>query len=280
MTGWGQDGPLAGAAGHDLNYIALSGALHMIGRPGEKPVPPLNLVGDFGGGGMLLAFGMLCALLHAGRTGIGQVVDAAMIDGANALLAMFHGFHAAGLRGEEPGTNFLSGAAHYYDTYETRDGKYVSIASIEPKFYERLIELAGLDRKRFMPGVFRMEALDDQQETWAALKKELTAVFKRRTRDEWCEILQGSDACFAPVLTLSEAPDHEHNRARDAFVRVGGGLQAAPAPRFSRTQAACPSPGVDPGTHSRDILRSIGYAESVIEELIAARVVFSPATAD
>jgi alpha-methylacyl-CoA racemase len=276
MTGWGQEGPLAKAAGHDLNYIALSGALHMIGRPGDKPVPPLNLVGDFGGGGMLLAFGMLCALLNAGRTGIGQVVDAAMLDGANALMAMYHGFSANGLQDDDPGTSFLGGAAHFYDTYETLDGKYISIAPIEAKFYEQLIERLGLERERFAPAAFRLSDVAGQRKAWQELKTELTTVFLRKTRDEWCDILEGSDACFAPVLTLSEAPKHKHNRARDAFVAVGDAVQAAPAPRYSRSRTATPVPGVAAGTHSRELLRSLGYSDHEIENLVASGAVFCP----
>ncbi len=270
VTGWGQDGPLADAAGHDLNYIALSGALHLIGRTGQKPVPPLNLVGDFGGGGMLLAFGMVCALIEAQRTGHGQVVDAAMVDGANTLMAMFHGFQAMGLHSDDTGSSFLGGAAHFYDTYETQDGKYVSIAAIEPQFYDLLIERCGLDRRRFAPGVFDMQCNGATRRHWAELKTELADVFKTKTRDEWCEILEGSDACFAPVLTLTEAPAHEHNRARQAFVAVGGQLQAAPAPRFDRTPAARPRPGVPPGTHSREVLQSAGFGAEEISELIGS----------
>jgi alpha-methylacyl-CoA racemase len=276
MTGWGQDGPLAKAAGHDLNYIALSGALHMIGRTGDKPVPPLNLVGDFGGGGMLLAFGMLCALLNASRTGIGQVVDAAMLDGANALMAMFHGFSANGLQDDNPGSSFLGVAAHFYDTYKTLDGKYISIAPIEKKFYEQLIERLGLNRERFAPAAFRLSDVARQRMAWPELKKELTAVFLRKTRDEWCDILEGSDACFAPVLTLSEAPQHKHNRARDAFVPVGDVMQAAPAPRYSRSRPTTPEPGAAAGTHSRELLRSLGYSDHEIEDLVASGAVFCP----
>jgi alpha-methylacyl-CoA racemase len=270
VTGWGQDGPLANAAGHDLNYIALSGALHLIGRPGQKPVPPLNLIGDFGGGGMLLAFGMVCAMLHAQRTGVGQVVDAAMIDGTNALMAMFHGFRAMGLHSDDTGSSFLGGAAHFYDTYETRDGKYVSIAAIEPKFYDLLIERCGLDRNRFAPGVFRMQSDDRIRALWAELKAELTVVFKTKTRDQWCEILEGTDACFAPVLTLTEALAHAHNRARDAFISVGGQSQAAPAPRFSHSPADTPRPGVTPGTHNREVLQAAGFTGLEIDQLVDA----------
>jgi len=273
MTGWGQEGPLARAAGHDLNYIALSGALHSIGRPGDKPVPPLNLVGDFGGGGMLLAFGMVCALLNAQRTGKGQIVDAAMIDGANTLMAMFHGFKAMGLHSDATGSSFLGGAAHFYDTYETRDGKFISIASIEPRFYELLIEKAGLDRRRFAAHAFRMKIDDDVRSNWATLKEELAEVIRTRTRDEWCDIMEGSDVCFAPVLTLDEARAHPHNKSRHAFIDVDGQTQAAPAPRFSESVTATPRPGVPPGTHSVEILQSAGFDAGEIRELIESGTV-------
>jgi alpha-methylacyl-CoA racemase len=229
MTGWGQTGPLAHAAGHDINYIALTGALHGIGRRGEKPVPPLNLVGDFGGGGMMLAFGIVCALFEAQRSGRGQVVDAAMVDGAIALMAMSIGFKAIGMHPDGVGTSLLSGGAHYYDTYETSDGKYISIGSLEPHQTEMaatgMTSACGLDAN-----------------VWNTMKPRLAEIFGSRTRDEWCALLEGTDVCFAPVLELSEAPFHPHNRARQAFVEVDGQLQNAPAPRFSRTPAAQPLP--------------------------------------
>jgi alpha-methylacyl-CoA racemase len=274
VTGWGQDGPLAGAPGHDLNYIALTGALHAIGRPGMKPVPPLNLIGDFGGGGMLLAFGMVCALLEAQRSGKGQVVDAAMIDGASAMMAMFHGFRAMGLHPDQTGSSFLGGAAHFYDTYETLDGKFVSIAAIEAKFYEQLIEKVGLDRKRFAPYVFDFRNDDELRRKWAELKLELASVFKTKTRDEWCDLLEGSDVCFAPVLSLSEAPQHEHNKARGAFIAVGAQTQPAVAPRFSRSAPAAPLPGVSPGAHSREVLQAGGFTDDEIEKLIDGGAIF------
>lgn len=241
MTGWGQTGPLANTAGHDINFIALSGALHAIGRAGEKPVPPLNLVGDFGGGGMLLAFGMVCALLEAQRSGTGQVVDAAMIDGSIALMAMFIGMRGRGLFADPVGSNFLSGAAHYYDTYETADGKFLAVGALEPQFYELLMQKAGLDRDAFATAGMAGEQGHDSK-VWAGLKQQLTAIFRTRTRAEWCALFEGTDACVAPVLSLSEAPHHPHNRERDAFVNVAGSLQNAPAPRFSRTVTATPTP--------------------------------------
>jgi len=273
MTGWGQDGPLAHAAGHDINYIALTGALHLIGEPGGKPVPPLNLVGDFGGGGMLLAFGMVCALLSAARTGQGQVVDAAMLDGVHALMSMFRYFRSLGLHRDETGSHFLGGAAHFYGTYETSDGRYVSLGSIEPQFYEQLIEKAGLDRERFGPHVFRWDAGDDARSAWRALKDELAAVIRTKTRDEWCALMEGSDACFAPVLTLSEAPEHRHNRARGAFVDVGGNLQAAPAPRFSGTAPGPPRPGAPAGADTRKLLGEFGFTAAEIDALLDAGAV-------
>jgi alpha-methylacyl-CoA racemase len=240
MTGWGQDGPLASTAGHDINYIALSGALHAIGRRGERPVPPLNLVGDFGGGGMFLAFGMVCALLERERSGQGQVVDAAMVDGSIALMAMFLGMQAGGLNCDQVGSHFLSGAAHYYDTYQTKDGKFIAVGALEPQFYAELIAKAGFDPKVFGGGSSFMSpaALDPRR--WAELKPLLAEQFMTRTRDEWCAVFTGSDACVAPVLTLQEAAHDPHNQARQAFVTVAGVTQNAPAPRFSRTPAAHP----------------------------------------
>lgn len=268
MTGWGQDGPLANAAGHDINYISLSGALHLIGEQGRKPVPPLNLVGDFGGGGMLLAFGMVSAILSAQMTGKGQVVDAAMIDGANILMAMTHGFRAMGMQPDETGASILGGAAHFYDTYETADGKFVSIAAIEPQFYELLIEKANLDRERFAPHVFNYKVDDDVRANWRRLKDELTDIFKTKTQGQWCQVMEGTDVCFAPVLSMAEAPEHPHNKARQAFVEVGGNIQPAPAPRFGNAEVEAPTPGVAPGTHSREILVQAGFSTVEIDTLI------------
>lgn len=272
-TGWGQDGPLAAAAGHDINYIALSGALAGIGHAGEAPTPPLNLVGDFGGGGMLLAFGVVCALLDAGRSGKGQIVDAAMIDGSNALMATFHGQRAMGLYEDRPGTSFLSGAAHYYGTYETRDGRYVAIGALEPNFYELLIEKAGLDRERFAAFGFSMEPGQAQRENWAELREELADVFRSKTRDEWCTLLEGTDTCFAPVLTAEEAGRHPHHVARRSFIELNGVQQHAPAPRFSRTPAREPLVPPLPGADARSILRDAGFDSGEIDELVRAGVV-------
>lgn len=260
MTGWGQDGPMAQAAGHDINYIGLSGALHAIGRAGERPVPPLNLVGDFGGGGMYLAFGLVCGLLEAQRSGKGQVVDAAMVDGSASLMAMFFSFAAQGGFKPERGTNLLDGGAHFYDTYETSDGKHICIGSIEPQFYALLVEKAGLDAEAFAP------QMDPQQ--WPALKARLTEVFKTRSRDEWCEIMEGSDVCFAPVLSIFEAPEHPHNAARGTFVEVDGLTQPAPAPRFSRTEAGIRHGARIAGEDSEEVLRSFDFSDAEIDALI------------
>jgi alpha-methylacyl-CoA racemase len=271
MTGWGQHGPLAQAAGHDLNYIALSGALHSIGVRGGKPVPPLNLVGDFGGGGLLLAFGMVCALFERARSGQGQVIDAAMLDGAASMMAMYCGFRAMGMFDEAPGAHPLGGAAHYYDTYETGDGKFVAVAPIEAEFYGELIDRLGLDRGRFAPHGFRIGRMDTTR--WEELKAELAAVFRTRSRDEWCALLEGSDACFAPVLGLSEAPDHPHNAARATFIEVDGLVQNAPAPRFSRNVPAGPAPPRRPGADTRAVLAEAGYDEEPLAALAAAGVI-------
>jgi alpha-methylacyl-CoA racemase len=268
MTGWGQDGPLAQAAGHDINYVALTGMLDLIGEKGRKPVPPLNLVADFGGGGMLLAFGMVCAILNARATGRGQVVDAAMVDGVNVLASLFHGFRAMGMFDDGPGESFLGGAAHWYDTYETKDGRYVSIAALEPQFYDLMIDKLELDRDTFEPHVFRGQIDDDVRAAWAALKPLVAEAVKKKTIAEWRDLLEGTDLCFAPVLTLDEAIEHPHNRARKTFVKVDGNVQPAPAPRFGETPNDPPRSGVVPGTHSREVLESIGYSHDEVDALI------------
>ncbi len=260
MTGWGQEGPYSHASGHDINYIALAGALEPIGRRGEAPVPPLNLVGDFGGGGMFLAFGIACALLEAKQSGKGQVVDAAMVDGASALMGFFHSFRAMGIWADERGTNMLDTGAHYYDVYETADGKYVSLGSIEPQFYAELLEKLGLsDDEAFL-------AQNDRNQ-WPALKERVQEIFKGRTRDEWDEVFAGSDVCYAPVLSLIEAPEHPHAKARNAFLEIGGVTQPAPAPRFSRTPADVPTPAAHAGQHTDDVLTSFGIDEAGIAAL-------------
>ncbi|MBS1104645.1 MAG: L-carnitine dehydratase/bile acid-inducible protein [Deltaproteobacteria bacterium] len=259
MTGWGQDGPLAKAAGHDLNYIALTGALHAIGRADSPPPPPLNLVGDFGGGGLMLAYGILAALLERVRSGKGQVVDAAMVDGAAALMSIIFGAHASGWWRDERAANMLDGGAHFYDCYETKDGKYVSIGSIEPQFYAQLLELTGL----------KGEPLPHQMDRsgWPKLKERLAAIFKTRTRDEWCEVMEGTDVCFAPVLSLAEAPEHPHMKARDTFVEVEGVRQPGPAPRFSRTPGVIERPPAHAGEHTDEALADWGFPSGDVAQL-------------
>ena len=265
MTGWGQEGPLARAAGHDINYIALSGALHTIGRKGQKPVPPLNLVGDFGGGGMLLAFGMVCALYEARKSGLGQVVDAAMTDGSATLMTMIYGLKAAGLWTDKPGTNLLDTGAHFYDTYETADNKFIAIGAIEPQFYELLLKLTEIDDPDFQ------NQLDFSQ--WPQLKDKLSIVFKTKTREAWCEIMEGSDVCFAPVLSMSEAPEHPHNKQRKTFIENEGVLQPAPAPRFSRTAPEIKSPPPTPGQDTESVLADFGFSGREIESLKSSEAI-------
>jgi alpha-methylacyl-CoA racemase len=264
MTGWGQEGPLAKAAGHDINYIALTGALHAIGSK-DKPMPPLNLVGDFGGGGMLLAFGMVCGLLESQRSGKGQVVDAAMVDGAALLLGGIYGMAGAGLWNDERESNMLDGGAHFYGTYETKDGKHVCIGSIEPQFYALLLEKTGL-KDEPLPAQMDRKA-------WGQLKERLGAIFKTRTRDEWCAIMEGTDICFAPVLSMKEAPSHAHAKARNAYVDVAGFPQPAAAPRFSRTKESVKGPAAKRGQHTDEILSERGFSTKEIGELKAAGVV-------
>ncbi|MFN3713396.1 MAG: CaiB/BaiF CoA transferase family protein [Alcanivoracaceae bacterium] len=261
MTGWGQTGPLAQSAGHDINYISLSGALHAMGRRGEKPALPLNLVGDFGGGGMMLAFGIVCALLEAQRSGKGQVIDCAMHEGSAALMAMFYGLRANGLFSDERGSHMLDSGAHFYDVYETADGKYISIGSIEPQFYALLKEKAGLDAQ-----------FDSQQDSslWPQQKTRMAELFRQKSRDEWCRIMEGSDVCFAPVLGLAEAPSHPHNVARGSFIDVSGVTQHAPTPRFSRTASDSPMPMRPPGTDTRATLARAGFDQAEIDRLITS----------
>lgn len=259
MTGWGQSGPVAHAAGHDINYIALTGALHAVGSKGGPPVPALNLLGDFGGGGIYLAFGMVCGMLEAARSGRGQVVDAAMTDGSASLMTMVYGMFAAGAWNDERGRNVVDGGSHFYGVYETKDGKYVSVGSIERKFYDELLERTGADPA----------ALPEQfdQEGWERAQDYFAGIFKTKTRDEWCEIMEGSDVCFAPVLSIEEAPKHPHNVARKTFVEMDGVMQPAPAPRFSRTIADIQRPPPRRGEHTESVLFTWGFSPMEIDEL-------------
>jgi alpha-methylacyl-CoA racemase len=267
MTGWGQEGMYAQAAGHDINYIALAGALAHFGRAGEAPVPPLNMVGDFGGGGMFLAYGVVCALLEAQRSGQGQVVDTAMVDGAAVLMSMFWAFKSIGMFDENArGTNLLDTGAHFYDVFRCADGQYVSIGSIEPQFYAELMRLTGLDGD---PEFARQM----DKASWPHLKARLAEVFATRTRAEWCQIMEATDVCFAPVLTMSEAAAHPHNVERGTFIEVGGMQQPAPAPRFSRTAPTVESAPAHPGQHSREVLVDWGIAPDRIESLLASGAV-------
>ncbi len=261
MTGWGQTGPLAQAAGHDINYIALTGALHAVGRSGEKPVVPLNLVGDYGGGTMFLVTGVLGALLEAQASGAGQTVDAAMVDGAANLMWMCHSFAAAGSWDiNDRGVNLLDGGAFFYDTYETSDGLFIALGPIEPQFFAELVDKAGLN-----PQQFNVENQNDR-ELWQESVAEFTKVFKTKTRAQWCEILEGTDACFAPVLSLEEAPLHSHNQARNAYIEVDGYQQPAPAPRFSRTPSAVTHGQNPAGSDTVQVLEALGYtAEQICE---------------
>jgi alpha-methylacyl-CoA racemase len=261
MTGWGQDGPLASAAGHDINYIALAGALWPIGRFGERPVPPLNLVGDFGGGGMLLAFGMCAALLEARSSGRGQVVDAAMVDGAASLMTMTFAFRRLGLWTEGRGVNVLDTGAPFYEVYDTADGKWFAVGAIEPRFYAEMLDVLGLDAEQLPP--------QNDREQWPALKERFAAVFRTRTRDEWAEAFAGTDGCGAPVLSPWEAHTHPHNQYRTTFVEVEGVVQPGPAPRFSRTPAAVHSAPSVAGAHAPEALRSWGISEDRIAALRA-----------
>jgi alpha-methylacyl-CoA racemase len=263
VTGWGQDGPLAGSAGHDIDYIALAGALHPVGPAGGPPVPPLNLVGDFGGGGMLLAVGVLAALLEAGRSGRGQVVDAAMVDGAALLTTQLHELLAAGLWTDRRGANLLDGAAPFYSVYETADGRHLAVGALEPRFYAELLDRLGLAGEDLPP--------QHDRSGWPVLRDRLAAVFRTRTRDEWCRLLEGTDACVAPVLSLLEAPTHPHNQARATFVEVAGVSQPAPAPRFSRTP--CATPGPPPASDPAEALTAWGLPADRVARLLTSGAV-------
>ena len=257
MTGWGQDGPLAPRAGHDINYIALAGVLNAFGRRGEAPVPPLNLVGDFGGGGMLLGFGIACALLEANRSGKGQVVDAAMVEGASLLAAMFHGFLKVDQWTETRGANILDTGAPWYDVYETSDAKYISIGAIEAKFYQELVSRLGLQD---LPG-------QNDRSRWPELREVFRRTFKAKTREEWCKVFEGSDACFAPVLSFSESRQDSHNGSRKSYVEVAGVEQPAPAPRFSRTPGAVRRAPPERGEGGMAALREWGFGADEVKRL-------------
>ena len=261
MTGWGQEGPLAHAAGHDINYIALSGVLHSIGKAQGKPTIPLNLVGDFGGGGMMLAFGVLAAHIESLTSGKGQVVDAAMVDGSSLLMTFFHGLMQLGLHTENRGSNLLDGGAPFYDTFETKDGKHVSVGPIESHFYNDLLEAIGHADDPLLKNQLNFPE-------WGPMKERLQDIFLTKTRDEWTDMLEGTDVCFAPILSLTEAPKHRHAVARDAFVTIDGIVQPAPAPRFSRTPGAVRSGPPSPGEHSRDTLKDWGFKDEEIDGLI------------
>ena len=265
VTGWGQEGPLAHAAGHDINYISLIGAAHGIGRPGQAPTPPLNLVGDFGGGALFLALGIVAALLETRNSGKGQVVDAAMVDGAASLMASTYGMYAAGRVDNRRGENLLDGGAHFYDAYETADGKYISIAAIETKFYADLLNRLGLADEDLPPQM--------ERDRWPELKRRLAKLFLTKTRQQWCDILEGTDVCFAPVLDFEEAPRHPHNLARQTFVEVDGVTQPAPAPRFSRTPSSIGSAPAAPGEHTLEGLRDWGFSQGEIEQLLNAEAI-------
>ncbi|MEP4149040.1 MAG: CaiB/BaiF CoA-transferase family protein [Halioglobus sp.] len=265
MTGWGQDGPLANEVGHDLNYVALTGALHAMGRAGEKPAIPLNLVGDFGGGGMMLAYGMVCALLESKTSGAGQVVDAAMIDGAATLMASSYAANQVGFWSDERGTNVLDSGAHFYEVYETADGKYITIASVEPQFYAALMEALGEN----------VEGMENQWDigNWPEFKSELEVLFKQRTRDQWDSFFDGLDICYSPVLSMAEVRHHPHHQARGTFLDDGEIWQPAPAPRFSRTPGEVQRPPAEIGAHSTEILTEFGFEQGAIDALLQSGAV-------
>lgn len=267
MTGWGQDGPMAQTAGHDINYIAITGALAAIGPKGGKPVPPLNLVGDNGGGASLLFGGVLCGIIEAMSSGKGQVIDAAMVDGAATLMAGIYGFRAQGIWEDERGSNFADGGAPFYDAYECADGEYISIGSIEPQFYAQLMELGGFDAE---DPLFKQQF---NKKNWPRCKEIMTERFKTKTRAQWCDIMDGTDICFAPVLSMAEAPHHPHNQHRNSFVEIDGWLQPAPSPRFSRTVQEVQGPPPVTGIDTRQVLLNSGYSDAEVDALLASNAV-------
>ena len=265
MTGWGQDGPLAPTAGHDIDYIAISGALSTVGRAGQSPVPPVNLLGDFGGGGMMLVLGILAALVERAGSGLGQVVDAAMVDGSALLTSFVYGLRAAGGWQDKRGTNLLDGGAPFYDTYATADGEYIAVGALEPQFYAALLDGLGL-ADAGLPG-------QHDRDGWPVLRQRFAATFAGRSMAEWEQVFAGSDACVSPVLSLAEAPVHPHARAREAFVEVGGVTQPAPAPRFGRSTAGLPLPPPRPGADTDDVLAGLGLSAAEVSGLRARGVV-------
>jgi alpha-methylacyl-CoA racemase len=269
ITGWGQSGPLANSAGHDINYIALTGMLHQIGSPRGKPVPPLNVIGDYGGGGLMVAFGIVCALFERMRSGRGQVIDSAMVDSVISFMAPLMGLKNRGLWRDETGTNFLAGGAHFYDTYETRDGKWFAVGAIEPQFHRLMLQRLGLDPNEFLEGEgFERHPYEKLiAEIWPKLRTKLAAAIKSHTADELQRLFEGTDACVAPVLTMDQAIEHPHNVARSAFIEVDGVKQNAPVPRFSRSMPAPPKAARAIDADSKSILQELGYDESQIEQL-------------
>ncbi|MCC7075902.1 MAG: CoA transferase [Acidimicrobiia bacterium] len=265
MTGWGQDGPLAQAAGHDMNYISINGVLHSFGHADGPPQPPCNAVGDFGGGGMLLAFGVVCGILEAQRSGTGQVIDAAMVDGSAVLMTMVYAMRSMGFWFDERGTNLLDTGAHFYEVYETKDGKYVSVGSIEPQFYAEMLSRLGIDPAE-MPG-----QMDRSQ--WHVGKEKIAAAVRTKTRDEWAALVEGTDACMAPVLSIPEALEHPHIKARGTFVEFNGQVQPAPAPRFSRTEPEISRPAPSLGEHTDEALGDWGFSTAEVAELRACGAV-------
>lgn len=265
MTGWGQQGPLAHAAGHDLNYIAITGVAHAMGHADRPPTPPLHLVGDLAGGAMMLAFGMLCALLETGRSGKGQVIDAAITDGVACLSTLYYSLRARGAWTDRRGDNFLDGGAPFYGCYECKDGTFISIGPLEPQFYALLLQLCGIDDPAFG------KQMDKTR--WPEMKEKLATLFKGKTRGEWCALLEGTDACFAPVLDWNEATRHPHNVARDVFVEIDGLVQPAPAPRFSRTPGSAGKTPACAGQHTREVLLGAGFTEAELDRLASAGVV-------
>jgi alpha-methylacyl-CoA racemase len=269
MTGWGQEGPYSASAGHDINYMAISGTLSLLGRSGEPPLPPINLLGDFGGGGMLLAYGIVCALLETSRSGVGQVIDASVADGAALLAAMVWGLDAVGSWSGGRGGNRLDSGAWYYEVYETSDHKFVSIGALEPQFYAEMVKLTGLADDIDQAGPLPVQT---DTSTWPGMKDRMAALMKTRTSDQWCALLEGTDACFAPVLELHEAPNHPHNRARGSFIEIDNVMQPAPAPRFSRTPPSVPGPPPRPGQQTEGVLADWGFDAAEIAELVNAGV--------